>query len=379
MEAKDNELLTRIGRGTRMGELLRRYWWPVGFSQKVDRKPVPVRILGENLVLFRDGSGKVGLVDRACPHRSASLEYGRVEENGIRCCYHGWLFAASGQCLEMPAEPANSNLKNQVKIRAYKTQEAAGLVFAYMGPEPVPLLPAYDLLARKDYDLVVGAGLERCNWLQRAENAADPYHSMALHASVYPSTALKRPEVVFDETWYGMRFTVQYPDDLLNVFHQIVPSSNRRFGARVGDKHPAQFLHIRVPLDDYETLTYNIEAVETPDGRPGTVSMGEIRILPPGQYQRIEDGWWDIGSVDQDRVAQESQGTIVDRTVETLGTSDKGIAMLRRMLLDSMEAIENGRDPIGVVRDQGRNSIINFDAQKNFIDLDKDFSGRKIA
>src|SRR5262245_99601 len=127
MTPEENEVITRVGRGTPGGEMLRRYWWPVGFSQELTSKPVPVRHLGEDFVLFRDGSGKVGMLDRACPHRRASLELGRCEQRGIRCCYHGWLFDADGQCLEMPAEPPGSRLFEEVKTRSAKIQEAGGL------------------------------------------------------------------------------------------------------------------------------------------------------------------------------------------------------------------------------------------------------------
>jgi 5,5'-dehydrodivanillate O-demethylase len=380
MLKEDNELLTRIGPNARMGQLLRRYWWPVATSDKAGSKPVPTRALGEDLILFRDGTGKVGLVERSCPHRSASLEFGRVEKDGIRCFYHGWKFGTDGGCLDMPAEPENSPLKKQVKIRSYPTQEMAGLIFAYMGPAPVPLLPAYDLLVRDDMDRVVTQGLDRCNWLQRAENAADPCHSMALHASVYPSIALKRPDALYEKTWYGMRFSVQYEGQKLqNVFHQIVPSHTRRFGARVGDKRPAQYLHLRTPIDDYQTITYIIEAVETEGGRPGTLAIEDLRVMPPGEYDRVEDGWWGIASHDQDRAAQESQGVIADRTKETLGTSDRGIAMLRQMLLDGLKAIDAGEDPMGIIRDTGENNLIAFDAKKNFTDMDKDFSGKAVG
>jgi 5,5'-dehydrodivanillate O-demethylase oxygenase subunit len=374
MEQQENELLTRIGPGTRMGNLLRRYWWPVGFSQKVTTIPVPTRILGEDLVLFRDGAGKVGLLDRSCPHRSASLENGRVEQNGLRCCYHGWLFAADGQCLDMPAEPADTPLLKHVKAKAYKTQEAAGLIFAYMGPDPAPLLPAYDLLVRDDVDRVVRAGLDRCNWLQRAENGADPAHSMALHASVYPSIALKRPNVVYEKTWYGMRFGITYESGSENVFHQIMPAHTRRLGARTVDKRPAQYLHFRVPLDDTNTLTYIIEAVKTEDGKPGTITTRGSHSRPVGAtHERIDDGWWGIASRDQDRVAQESQGVIVDRSKEILASSDQGIAMFRRMLRDGLTAIDNGGDPMGVIRDTAENQMISFDAKKNFTDIDENY------
>jgi 5,5'-dehydrodivanillate O-demethylase oxygenase subunit len=148
MTPEENEMFTRVGRGTPAGEMLRRYWWPVWFSELVVSRPVPVRILGEDLILFRDATGETGLLDRRCPHRGASLELGRVEADGIRCCYHGWKFDRAGRCLDMPAEPENTPLKGEVRQTAYMTQEAGGLVFAYLGPRPAPLLPKYDLLFR---------------------------------------------------------------------------------------------------------------------------------------------------------------------------------------------------------------------------------------
>jgi len=377
MTPQDNELLTRIGPGSRMGAVMRRYWWPVGFSQEVDKIPVPVRVLGEDLVLFRAGSGKVGLVAQSCAHRLASLEHGRVEENGIRCCYHGWLYDMNGQCTEMPCEPADNQLCKDVKIAAYRTQEMGGLIFAYMGPEPAPLLPNYDLLVRDDLDRHLSSAREHCNWLQRAENGVDKYHSMALHAPVYPTIALKRPEdVQWQPTWYGFRMTAKYPSKAENVSHCIFPSHTRRYGARVGER-PSHYLHLRVPVDDVETITFFVRAQETEDGRPGKVTVKGHENLPRGVYEHVEDGWWRLTSHEQDRAAQESQGLITDRTKEFLATSDRGIVMLRKMLIESVDAVEQGKDPFGLLRDPAQNNIVAFDAQKNFADTDKDFSGKK--
>ena len=199
---EENELLTRVGPGTPAGEMLRRYWWPVGFSEEVKPKgaPVKVRLLGEDFVLFRDGGGELGLLELHCSHRGTSLEFGRVEDNGIRCCYHGWLYDRRGKCLEQPAEPEDSTFKDRIQHPAYHAQEAAGLVFAYIGPEPAPLLPGYDLLVRSDGCRVVGGGEEFCNWLQRAENSADGAHSIALHAAGYPNMAMKRPTINWEQT-----------------------------------------------------------------------------------------------------------------------------------------------------------------------------------
>ena len=146
MTPQENDAITRVGPGTPAGEMLRRYWWPVWFTEQLKDKPVPVRLLGEDLILFRDGQGRPGLLDRRCPHRGASLELGRCEAQGLRCCYHGWLFDVAGKCLEQPAEPPGSKLKDGVRQKAYVVRDVSGFVFAYMGPLPAPELPRYDLL-----------------------------------------------------------------------------------------------------------------------------------------------------------------------------------------------------------------------------------------
>jgi 5,5'-dehydrodivanillate O-demethylase oxygenase subunit len=369
MTPEENEMLTRVGPGTPGGEMLRRYWWPVWFEEKIENKPIMIKLLGETFVLFRDGKGKIGILDHICAHRRASLEFGRVEERGIRCCYHGWLYGADGQCVEMPAEPPGSRLYEEVKQRAAQIQVAAGLVFAYIGPAPVPVLPRYDLLALDDCDRTIWASDDHCNWAQRAENGMDPYHSMALHASVYPSIALKRPEIEYTPTWYGFRTASQYPGGARNIVHDIFPSSTRRHNARAGSI-PSDFLHIRVPTDDVTTTTFFVESRFKPQG-PYKRECRGLQHNTPGVYKRVEDGWWDLASEDQDRAAQESQGPIHDRTKEILGTSDRGVVMWRKVAFDSIAAVKTGRDPHGIVRDAGKNDVVRFDAGKNFSDADK--------
>ena len=202
LSKEENELLTRVGPGTPAGEMLRRYWWPVGFSENVKAKgsPTRVRLLGEDLVLFRDGNGRLGVLGLHCSHRGTSLEFGRVEDAGIRCCYHGWLYDVGGKCLEQPAEPEDGTFKNRVQHPAYQAQEIGGFIFAYLGPEPAPLLPKYDLFLREDGERQVGAGHDYCNWLQRAENSVDQTHLVALHAPEYPHMALKRPVIGWERT-----------------------------------------------------------------------------------------------------------------------------------------------------------------------------------
>lgn len=377
MTPEENEALTRVGPGTPGGEMLRRYWWPVYLSEELKDIPVIVRHLGEDFVLFRDGAGRAGMLDKACPHRGASLEHGRVENAGIRCCYHGWLFDAEGQCLDTPAEAPGSTLKDGVRMRAGVVQEVSGFVFAYIGPKPAPVLPKYDLLARQDCHREVWSKTDHCNWAQRAENGVDPYHSMALHAPVYPSIALKRAEVEWDETWYGFRQCSHYPGELTNISHQIFPSSTRRHGARVGTK-PSEFLHIRVPTDDTLTTTYYVKANIEPEG-PYRLTTRGIFTNTRGVYETVDDGWWRIVSTEQDRAAQESQGLIHDRSDEILGTSDRGVVMWRRMVFAAIEAVQQGRDPVGVVRegDEHADQLIEFDAGKNFSDAARELGEEK--
>jgi 5,5'-dehydrodivanillate O-demethylase oxygenase subunit len=371
LSQKENELMTRVGPGTPAGAMLRRYWWPIGFSEEVKLKsrPVKIRLLGEEFVLFRDGGGQLGMLDLHCSHRGTPLEFGRVEDTGIRCCYHGWLYDRRGKCLEQPAEPEESTFKDRIQHSAYHAQEASGLVFAYIGPEPAPLLPAYDLLVRQDGGRVVGGGDEFCNWLQRAENSTDGAHSIALHAAGYPAMAMKRPKIQWQPTRFGMRETtwiegVSKP----RITHYIFPSHIRHSAARVGEK-PRQVIRFRVPTDDFTTTTFWIDFYPQRDDQrlePALTTQG-FKKTTPGVYQRAHDAWWGIDTHEQDRVAQESQGVIADRTKEHLATSDQGILMMRKMVRDAIEAVQQGKDPLGVIRDSRDNKLIAFDSSRDAV------------
>ncbi|MFM2128627.1 MAG: hypothetical protein RL477_173 [Pseudomonadota bacterium] len=361
MTPEQNERLTRIGPGTAVGNMLRRYWWPVWFSDRIKGKPVPVRLLGEEFVLFRNPAGALGLVDRACPHRGAGLELGRVEADGIRCCYHGWKFAADGRCLDMPAEPPGTPLLKEVRIGAYPVAEAAGLVFAYIGPGPAPDLPRWDLLFEPGLDRTVGAVQDHCNWLQRVENTVDQLHATILHAAGYPELAFKRADIEWTRTPFGIRAEYSVGGGAGKVSHFVFPTANRYFGARVGEG-TSQNMHIRVPVSDGETWTFYIRARSMQGAAPAVVCNG-LRTHPRGVYERVEDGYWDLPNREQDRAAQESQGLIADRARETLGTSDRGVVMYRRMLEDAIGAAERGFDPPGVTRGAG-DALISFDASQ---------------
>jgi len=193
----ENRKFTEVGPGTPCGNLLRRYWMPVAALSEIteDRPTKRVRLLGENLVLFRDLSGKYGLLPEHCPHRHVSLYYGFVEQDGLRCPYHGWKFNAEGACIEQPYERAGSPLAKQASVRSYPVQQLAGLLFAYLGPEPAPLLPRWETLVRKDgiRDIVV-LPVHNHNWMQAQENSHDPTHTFWLHAKLYERALKDRPE-----------------------------------------------------------------------------------------------------------------------------------------------------------------------------------------
>ena len=367
LSKEENEFLTRVGSGTPAGEMLRRYWWPVGFTEEIKEKgrPVKVRLLCEDLVLFRDGNGRLGTLGLHCSHRGTSLEYGRVEEKGIRCCYHGWLYDVSGRCLEQPAEPEDSTFKDRIEHPAYKAQEMGGLIFAYIGPEPARLLPKYDLFLREDGEQEVGAGEDYCNWLQRAENSVDQTHLIALHASEYPQMALKRPVIGWERTNYGAKISMHVPGiSKPKLSHWVFPSHTRHTTARRGRK-PDHALRFRVPTDDTRTTTFWLRFYpykEEERTRPFVLKTRGFEKDQARVYARVEDGWWGIASHDQDRVAQESQGVIYDRAKEHLGASDQGVIMLRNMIKESIEAVRQGKDPIWVIREPDKSGNITFDA-----------------
>ena len=361
MNQAENELLTRVGPGTPCGEMMRRYWWPVACSDDVGTKPVPVKLLGEKFVLFRDATGRIGMLAERCTHRGASLKYGRVEKDGLRCCYHGWLFDREGKCLDQPCEPPGSMLKERMRQPAYEVRDVSGFVFAYIGPKPIPEFPKFDLLVREDLDKVVMGRDAHANWLQRAENMLDALHVMCLHAPLYPELAMQYPtRCEWIEEWYGYRMELDYPNGTRDRHHHFFPAGNRIQISRVGQQ-PYQFIQWCTPLDDEDAVVYQLWAAPTADGKPGTVKAAKFQHTTFGEYKRVEDGWWDLWERDQDDAAIESQGRIADRTQEHLGASDLGIVKHRRMVLRSIEAVQRGEDPVGVIR--------SGDGHDGFIDL----------
>ena len=380
---EENERWTRVGPGTPAGEMLRRYWWPIAFSEELlgpleKGRPRKVRLLSEDFVLFRDGSGRVGMIESQCAHRRAPMEYGRVEQNGVRCCYHGWVWDVHGRCLETPCEEPDSNLKDRVKMKAYPVQEAAGLIFAYIGPRPAPLLPRYDMLVHASGTRYVWGFTDYCNWLQSAENAADATHLAWLHAGPYPMYAGKRLNVEYFPREYGLDY-ISHVDGLPadKCSSVIFPSGNRFAGARVEQNGQSrQNMLFRTPQDDITTLNFFISVYPSTDGSlihktqapPDRPHPGPWMPTVRGVYPSGDEQWWGVHSSAQDRMAQEGQGLIYDRSTENLGSSDRGVALYRRMLRESIQAVEEGRDPLGVIRDPAKNTIIEFGTRLHAIE-----------
>ena len=202
---EENEILTRTGRDTPMGEFLRRYWWPIGISAHLKLKPTFIRVFGEDLVLFRDATGKAGVIGAFCAHRRANLCLGDIERDGVRCRYHGWLYDTSGKLVQIPGEPADSPLRKQdIRLPSYAVEELGGLIFAYFGPQPMPLVPRYNFLVGEGEVYITIQGFQNCNWLQCVENGMDPVHPSFTHGGAWPDIMSTEPELGFHETEWGM-------------------------------------------------------------------------------------------------------------------------------------------------------------------------------
>lgn len=371
MRRERQELLTRVGPGTPMGELLRRYWFPVGVTAELAPSSVqPVRLLGEDLVLFRTAAGRPALLAARCPHRGSSLACGRVDERGIQCPYHGWSFDPDGRCLAIPSDPGNPVLLAKAATRAYPVEELGGLLFGYLGPEPRPLLPRYDLFVWDGVLRDVGRALIPCNWLQIMENSVDPIHVEWLHG--HHMSAVRRDTGQSTPEYYGRRherigFEVfrhgivkrrilegcSETDDDWAVGHPLIFPCMLRVGA--GGQHRFQ---IRVPVDDTHTMHYWYACYVPP---PGVEAPRQTNVPAYEVSWRDASGDFIVDFVDGgDIMAWVSQGPIADRTRELLVASDQGITLLRRVLEEQIERVRANEDPLGVIRDPAENRLISF-------------------
>jgi 5,5'-dehydrodivanillate O-demethylase len=373
LTAKQNKTLTQVGPGTPVGELMRRYWHPIAGLSELDGDPVqPVRLLGEDLVLYRDRRGRLGLLAAPCAHRKISLAYGIPEEEGLRCCYHGWLYDAEGRCLEQPAEPPESTFKDRIRQPAYPVQALGGLVWAYLGPPPAPLLPRFDVLVWEDAWRDVGKAVIPCNWLQCMENSVDLTHVDYLHGRYYDYVLERagKPPRKRDERRFGGKRQVDIGFDLF----EFGIKKRRRLEGEGEDypewregSNPVIFptmtraggrgsLQIRVPVDDTQTLTFLYSCYRPDDGQPvppqASVPVYPVPLMNDRGRFRTD---WITG---QDIMAWAMQGPIMDRVTEKLGASDRGVIFFRQVLQHQLERVQRGQDPLGVLRDPARNTCI---------------------
>jgi phenylpropionate dioxygenase-like ring-hydroxylating dioxygenase large terminal subunit len=352
--------LTEVGRGTPMGELLRRYWHPVGLAADATDVPRRVRALGEDLILFRDGAGRAGLVHARCAHRGTTLYYGKVEARGLRCCYHGWLFDAEGHCLEQPCEPDGGLFRDKVRQPWYPLEERYGLIFAYMGPpQKRPVLPRYECLEVMDAgefveadDTSLGGGgpaIIPCNWLQHYENVVDPYHVPVLHASFsgaqFTTIMASMPDVAFEMSPRGVMVRSTRKQDDGNIFYRVTEAALPTLRV-VPNPRVAQFARVEsigwvLPIDDTSFRIYVAGRVKAKG------DIGRMRSKFNGKY------WWEMSEQEHQRFpgdyeAQVGQGPITLHSEEHFGQSDRGVLMVRRMLQDQLDRMAAGEDPIGV-------------------------------
>jgi phthalate 4,5-dioxygenase oxygenase subunit len=394
LSKEQNDLLTRIGPGTAGGALLRRYWQPAALSVELPHggSPLPLRLLGEDLVIFRDDQGRPGLLALHCSHRGTDLSYGRVEDGGLRCLYHGWLYDIHGRCLEQPGEPGGGAQRDQIRHRAYPCVERAGVVFTYMGPGEPPLFPNYEFFTVPDDHRWIHKYYHECSYLQGNEGNLDPVHPFFLHRFL-PGSRLKQsrvpidqervspafdtrvepPRVEADETEFGVRIYAFYRVDAertaVRSSNFVLPNLCAVGGGPVppGDGY---LINWHVPIDDTHHWRFSMAfkrsgpidkahtreraSVTTPDFR--FIRNRQNRYLQDREEQRTDtfSGMGPIFVV-HDSCASESTGEIQDRTQEHLVASDRGVARARRMLLRAIQIVQEGEDPPHVIREAERN------------------------
>ncbi len=381
----ENAELTHVEAGSPMGELLRRYWQPVALSAEVRDLPRKVRIMCEDLVIFRTKAGEIGCLEPHCSHRGTSLEWGRVEQNGLRCCYHGWLYAPDGKVVEMPCETKEFCDKMNIEHPAYPAMEFGGLVFIYMGPlEKKPLFPMYDIFDtryRKDVEIRgmqlwegQGIGYVRdCNWMQNHENVLDPWHLLILHQQIsgdqFNGVLMQgQSQISFEKTTLGVRYKVvkdlpngnrleRYAECIVpNIF--LVPNVHER-GTVAKHEDKATEVSWTVPVDNEHLTAFSLVAWPLENGKPrenwraGTDLRIDIR--PAAELARSYE---ERQRRPDDKEAQESQRPIAVHALENLAHSDAGIVMLRRLFREQLARLNAGEDPMNVIRAESKNHKI---------------------
>jgi phenylpropionate dioxygenase-like ring-hydroxylating dioxygenase large terminal subunit len=391
---EENRLITLTGPGTPGGALMRCYWHPVALSEELPPcgAPMPIKTLGEELVLFRDERGRPGLLGLYCSHRCADLSYGRIEDGGLRCLYHGWLYDIEGRCLDQPAEPPESRYKNEIRHLAYPVIERAGLLFAYMGKGEPPLLPGYEFLNAAPSHLYLQKTYMECNYLQAVEGDLDPAHLSYLHRTSLRPFATRRtvpgssrsaaslicedrrPRLESERADFGVRnYAIRTSGDgqrYVRINNFIMPNKVAAVGneGRTGEGYT---FHWHVPVDDechvrFDVFFNRVRPAEREryDRETETEMIGHRyrrnkrnRYLQDRQQMKLNfSGMGDHFAV-QDAWAAESPGPIHNRSREHLGTSDIHIVAARRQLLAGIADVESGREPVHVIRDPAEDDM----------------------
>jgi len=387
LSPEENELVTHVGPGTPMGQVLRRYWMPAALSEELperDGTPVRVRLLGERLIAYRDSEGRVGLLGEACPHRQASLWLGRNEESGLRCVYHGWKFDLNGDCVDMPCETPETDFHEKVHAMAYPTVEAGGVIWAFMGPaEYQPPPPNFEWAMAPETHRYVTKTWQECNWLQALEGGVDSAHSSFLHRALgkaVPGGGLSgtgyrarsgAPKIEVRTTDWGYTYASIRPlgeeGDYVRVYHYVMPFHQIR-AAQMQDSagwRPLIAGHAWVPMDDQNCMSFNWRyhfGEEPLNDGPELLSYSgggnEDHMSNFRKIRNIDNDWMidrqaqktktftGIEGINtQDHAVQESMGPIVDRSQEHLGSIDRAIIATRRLLLQAVKTVEDGGSP----------------------------------
>lgn len=410
ISTEENNLLTQTGPQAPAGELLRRYWQPVALSEELPSggAPLTVRILGENLVLFRDDQGRPGLLGLHCSHRGTDLSYGRVEDGGLRCLYHGWLYDISGCVIEQPGEPGGGANRGEIRHPAYACREMGGIILTYMGPGEPPLLPNYEFLTVAPEYRTATKIFETCNFLQGNEGNIDPVHLSFLHQCLDEAQIARRrtvpgsnatdntllaediaPTIEVEVTDYGLRiYTLRgagRDKRYLRVTNFVMPNLSVFGGAGVGSGYS---IHWHVPIDDTHHWKYifsfsrekpldefmrsRTRGELTPDYRLARNAANRYQQDRASMKTQTFTGMG-LNFQAHDAFATESQGVVQDRTEEHLVTSDKAIVAARKLLLNGMRDAKNGRDPQHVIRDSGANQLLHLQALSEVIPTSVDF------
>jgi phthalate 4,5-dioxygenase oxygenase subunit len=385
MSVEQNDLMTKTGPGAPAGALLRRYWQPAALVEElpVDRPIKAIRLLGQNVVLFRDEKGALGMIDRDCPHRGADLAFGRIEDGGLRCLFHGWLFNTAGECIETPAEPAGSTLCERVRQRSYPVRERNGIIFAFLGDGEPPAFPDLDCFVAPETHVFAFKGYLNCNWLQALEVGVDPAHASFLHRffededtdSAYgrqfrgasadsdmPMTRVlrdfSRPKIEVETTEIGFRIIAlrDLGDERTHVrvtnlmFPQafVIPMSQEmtitQWHVPIDDTSCywyALFTSFTAPVDKAEMRRQRLQLYTLPDYKPRLGQANDYGFNTREQQDRTYTGMGEDINL-HDQWAVESQGLIQDRTREHLGQSDKGIVAYRKILLANIRQVTRG-------------------------------------